>query len=208
MRIIRKMKPEDNASMAKIIVDVLTEYGYRDSQSGGYDIDNLPDRISDLYGFIQKEGGVYFVIEDTETQRILGGGGFRPNAASLKYSNANRFFSQDLINRSCALEKLYFLPELRGQGFGLKILEEIQAAAIEKGYSSIYAGTEPNLKQAQSLYKKAGFIQLETTRKNSVCFLKALKNMPVMKPGTETGDEKDCNSETSIQSVCARTQAA
>lgn len=169
MKIIREMTSQDNAQMAKIIVNVLVEHEFSDSSNGGYDTHNLPLKIRDLYTYIKSRGGKYFVIEDTIEHHILGGGGY-----IVRLQQDNSFFSQK--NPSfIELEKLYFLPEIRGTGLATELLMKIESEAHHETYPLIYVETEPSLSRAIRFYEKSGFKKIQTSKTNSICFIKDLK---------------------------------
>lgn len=100
MKIIREMMPQDNEAMAKIIVTVLAEHGFKDERTGGYDINNLPPKIKELFSYIYRQGGKFFVVEETDTRTVLGGGGFLPRITSSLCSNHYGFF-RGIIAEKC-----------------------------------------------------------------------------------------------------------
>ena len=165
------MNSQDNNAMANIIVDVLKEHGFVDEKTGGYNKDNLPLKIKDLNSYILMHGGIYYVVEETARQRILGGGGY-----IAKKPNFNGFFprAEHNLARTCELEKFYFLPEARGTGLAMELLNKIQETAIATGYVSMFLETEPTLTRAIHFYEKAGFKRLAIGKKSSVCMMKAL----------------------------------
>jgi putative acetyltransferase len=169
---IREMEPRDNKTMAEIIVNVLAEHGFKDEQTGGYELNNLPLKIKDLYSHFYHLGGKYFVIEDSDTGTILGGGGFLPLPSNLT-NNFNGFFSKN-FGKACSLEKLYFLPQLRGTGLASQLMNKIQEAAVSIGCQSMYIETEPNLERAHHFYQKMGFSPVEVEKKDTVAFFKIL----------------------------------
>jgi putative acetyltransferase len=57
----------------------------------------------------------------------------------------------------CELQKMYFLPEARGRGVGLRMMEFCLAKACEFGFEKIYLETMEYMTHAQKLYKQAGF---------------------------------------------------
>jgi putative acetyltransferase len=56
---------------------------------------------------------------------------------------------------------------MRGQGFGLMLMEKCFQKAIDFGYRSIYLETMPELSSAIGLYKKSGFTYLAGPMGNS-----------------------------------------
>lgn len=93
--IIRKIIPADNAAVAKIIRDSLTEFNA--AKPGTVYFDETTDRLSEI--FTTKRSG-YFVIESDG--EIAGGAGFYP--------------TDGLPENVCELVKLYLAKPFRGKG--------------------------------------------------------------------------------------------
>ena len=156
----RKIKPSDNLIIKNIIRTAMTEYGGNRPGTAYYD-----KGINDLFATYDKEGAAYFVAVNSKA--VVGGGGIQP----LKDSNEN----------ICELQKVYLNKEYRGKGVGRKIVELCVQFAENYGYDAIYLETFPNMKGAQKLYKKKGFVFLENSmgktghNTNEIWMLKELK---------------------------------
>lgn len=137
---MRLIKKEDNTQAAKIVRAVLAEFGCSGDGFACNDADT-----DDLYTAYQKTGSSFWVIVNTQTAKIAGGGGF----SQLK--------GTELQDGICELQKFYFLPELRGKGFGKKLFDLAINEAITLGYNYMYIETVPQMQQAISLYHKFGF---------------------------------------------------
>ncbi len=87
------------------------------------------------------KNAVYFVIE--KEGDILGGAGI----SQLEKFEGN----------VCELQKMYFLPEIRGIGLGRKMMDLCLEKAKECGYEQCYLETMPYMENARKLYKKVGF---------------------------------------------------
>ncbi|MGF1717549.1 bifunctional helix-turn-helix transcriptional regulator/GNAT family N-acetyltransferase [Photobacterium chitinilyticum] len=136
---IRRMTPLDNASIAAVIRRVSAEYGL--TADKGYGVaDPTLDTMSEVY---QHEGSNYWVIE--HNNRILGGGGIAPLAGEDKV---------------CELQKMYFLPELRGRGLARKLAVTALDFARKQGYAGCYLETTANLTEAIALYQSLGFVKI------------------------------------------------
>lgn len=61
----------------------------------------------------------------------------------------------------CELKKMYFMPEVRGLGFGRELLRRCLAAARERGFERCYLETHDRMDQARGLYESAGFQPLD-----------------------------------------------
>jgi putative acetyltransferase len=133
---IRPIKAADNAIIASIIRKTLTEFGA--NKPGTVYFDPTTDN---LFGLFSAPGSAYFIAE--VEGNIVGGSGVFP--------------TQGLPERCCELVKLYLLPEMRGQGLGLLLMEKCFQKAIDLGFSEMYLETMPELRMAIGLYEKAGF---------------------------------------------------
>lgn len=117
----------------------MTEFG---AVGCGYSIEDTEvENMFDAYSGRAK----YFVVE--LDGKILGGSG----VAQLLNGDAD----------TCELKKMYFLNELRGQGFGEKLLKLCLDAAKELGYKKCYLETLTQMETAQKLYEKHGFKKLD-----------------------------------------------
>jgi putative acetyltransferase len=143
--IVRLIEKRDNEQIGDIIRTVMTEFG---AVGTGYSImDNEVDRMYEAYSDRAK----YFVVE--KDGKILGGSG----VAQLLNGDAD----------TCELKKMYFLEELRGLGFGEKLLELCLEAAKELGYKKCYLETLSHMHAAQRLYEKFGFKKLDKPMGNT-----------------------------------------
>lgn len=136
---IRPMRAEDNAAFLAVVQQCVLEFGYTDSPYITH-----PEE-SDLFGQFAHPHSRIYVIED-ESGDIVGGGGFGPlrNDPSI-----------------CELQKVYFLPRVRGKGLGRKLMERLMAEAAPHGFSLFYLETVPEMITAVTLYEKLGFTPTE-----------------------------------------------
>ena len=137
---IRFIKPTDNAALAQVIRTVLVDLGV--PKVGTAYADKALDSMYENY---QSEKHAYFVVEDQGV--ILGGAGVAP--------------LQDFKGPVCELQKMYFLSEIRGIGFGQKMIEKCVGQARIFGFEQCYLETMPYMEAAQKLYNKMGFKYLE-----------------------------------------------
>lgn len=134
--IIRPIQPEDNPKIAAAIRSVLTEVGV--PKVGTAYADKALDEMFETY---LKPTSKYFVIEFNNT--ILGGAGI----AQLDNYDGS----------ICELQKMYFQPEARAKGIGLKMMQICLEQAKAFGFEQCYIETMPYMKDAQKLYNKVGF---------------------------------------------------
>ena len=144
---IRTIQAQDNPEIAQVIREVSQEFGLA-PESGFAVADPILD---DLFSVYSKAYSQYWVIEDNNG-RIVGGGGLSPLQGDASILE---------------IQKMYFLPELRGLGFAKKILENTFAFSQESGFKSCYLETTKELWQAVKLYEKLGFEHLAQPKGNT-----------------------------------------
>ena len=143
---IRHIQKSDNAAIAAVIRSVLIEHNAPKTGSA------LEDEILDtLFEFYQAKNTLYFVVADGE--KVYGGGGIAPLANGPE--------------EVCELQKLYFLPEIRGKGFAKAIVENCLAFAKDCGFTSCYLKTLPNMDAAQKRYLNMGFEHIDAPMGNT-----------------------------------------
>ena len=138
--VIREVTLEDNTQIAQVIRDVLIEFGV--PKVGTAYADASLDCMTETYANNQS---VYFVIEDHG--KIIGGAGIAP--------------LDNFEGNVCELQKMYFLPEARGRGLGIKMMEKCLDKAKDFGFEKCYLETMPYMDNAQKLYAKVGFESLD-----------------------------------------------
>lgn len=155
--IVRSLTPSDDPSVAAVIRRVSAEYGL--TKDKGYGVaDPTLDSMHRVYAEAKSH---YWVIE--QDQRILGGGGVAPLAGS---------------DNLCELQKMYFLPQLRGKGLARMLAVKALKFAREQGYNGCYLETTANLKEAIALYQSLGFVVIPHALGNTghdACEVRMLK---------------------------------
>jgi len=130
------VRPASNADCVRIqslVFGVLAEYGLSP------DIEDTDRDITDVEEHYIARGGVFEVIE-TSDGRTLGTTGLYP------------------VNRDTVeLRKMYFERELRGRGWGKRMLSRMIDRARELGFKEIYLETASVLTDAIRLYEGFGF---------------------------------------------------
>jgi len=158
---IRPIQPEDNAQIASIIRRVSQEFGLA-AESGFAVGDSILDELYQVY---QQPNSAYWVVVDQQNQ-IYGGGGIAPLKGDATILE---------------IQKMYFLPEIRKQGFAKKILELSFEFALAHQIKSVYLETTKVLWQAVKLYEKFGFQHLDhpegNTGHSEACEIWMLKNL-------------------------------
>jgi putative acetyltransferase len=143
---LRPITAGDNPAVARIIREVMTEFG---AVGHGYSIQD--PEVDDMFGNYPGPGAAFFVIEKDD--RILGCAGIGP--------------LQEGDPDTCELRKMYFLPALRGTGMGTKLLNVCLQAAIKAGYRQCYLETLESMHHARKLYGKHGFAAIDAPMGNT-----------------------------------------
>jgi putative acetyltransferase len=134
--IIRPMRANDNAAVLSVIQQCVLEFGYTHSPYVTH-----PEEEGDIHGCFTVAHSGGYVIED-ENGNIVGSGGYAP----LHNNNA-----------VCEIQKVYFLPRVRGKGMGRKLVERLMDEAAPHGFREFYLETVPEMITAVTLYEKLGF---------------------------------------------------
>jgi putative acetyltransferase len=124
--VIRPITPADNPRIAAVVRAVSAEYGLTADKGYGVADPNL-DFLHETY---QGERSRYWVIEGPDGA-ILGGGGSAAGGGS----------------GMCELQKMYFLPALRGLGLGRRLVLQALAEARALGYQRCYLETTAVLRK-------------------------------------------------------------
>jgi len=144
--IIRPIEPKDNAAVAAIVRNVLTEFNANKPGTAYYD-----KELDNLYAVFCKPGSAYWMVELDGA--VHGCGGIYP--------------TQGLPTGYCELVKLYFDTAIRGKGIGKRLISICTEAAKQMGYTHLYLETMPELTIAVPLYEKLGFKYNDTPLGNS-----------------------------------------
>jgi putative acetyltransferase len=66
------------------------------------------------------------------------------------------------------MKRLYVKPDFRGLGLGRLLTETVLTAAVERGYRRICLDTLPSMISAIELYRRLGFVEVESYCHNPV----------------------------------------
>ena len=138
---LRRLTAQDNPAIAAVIRQVSAEYGL--TADKGYTV--ADPNLDELYQLYSQPGHAYWVVEQDD--HVVGGGGIAPLACS----------EPDI----CELQKMYFLPSIRGQGLAKKLALMALAHAREQGFKRCYLETTAFLKEAIGLYERLGFKHID-----------------------------------------------
>ena len=144
--LIRDVRPEDDAQLADLIKQVMTEIG---AVGDGYSI-NDPEVLGMSQNYGPPRAGLLVLARGDE---VLGCGGFAPLV--------------DAPETVCELRKMYFLPAARGQGQAQVMLTELMGRAKAAGYTKMYLETIAGAGKARALYERNGFVQISGPQGNT-----------------------------------------
>jgi putative acetyltransferase len=156
---IRPIAKRDNAAVAKMMRQVMSEFDVR-----GHGCSANDPEIDGMFRAYRPPSAAYFVL--AFKGRVIGGAGIAPLKGGGK----------DI----CELQKMYFLPGTRGLGYGQKMMEICLKTAKKMGYRHCYLETLERMHQAQKLYAKNGFRKLREPLGNtghSICHVWYMKDL-------------------------------
>lgn len=117
----------------------MTEFG---AVGQGFSI--MDPEVDDMHGAYSGPRTAFFVVASNDgSGEVLGCGGIGPLIGG----------GTDV----CELKKMYFLPAVRGLGFGQKMVTTCLEKAKTLGYRQCYLETLVRMEQANRLYQKMGF---------------------------------------------------
>lgn len=143
---IRKIEAIDNVPIAKIVSQVMQEFGADPKTTVLGD-----PSLHTMYENYQLPGSVYYVVE--LDHKIVGGCGIK----QLDGSKEN----------ICELQRMFLLSDARGKGIGKKLLQVCLEAAKQFDYKRIYLESLSQMKDAAGLYEYAGFTRISNSLGNT-----------------------------------------
>jgi len=141
--LIREITTADNKAVSKLIKDVMTSFS---CVGEGFSIED--EELNDMCAAYSDAQSIYYVL--TDGTKVLGGGG-------IAHLNGGD-------NDTCELRKMYYYPEVRGQGLGRRMLIKLIEDARIMGYKKCYLETMQHMKAAAKLYAQNGFSQLSDSK--------------------------------------------
>ena len=137
---IRQICKKDNLSLSEVIRKVLIEIGVPKKGPAFSDLE-----VDSMFEAYNKKRSIYYVVENDG--KIYGGAG-------ISHLNEADY---DI----CELQKMYFLPSIRGKGLGNQMIEKCLDFALDNKFKYCYIETLPYMKAAQKLYLKKGFSYIQ-----------------------------------------------
>lgn len=129
--VIRDWQKSDRSLAAEVIRQVLEEYGLP------WQPEEADRDVIEVETAYFGTGGEFWVVETED--KIVGTAAYYP-------------VKQD--SKGVEIRKMYLLPQVRGQGLGKYLLQELEKAIADKGFKVIYLETASVLKEAVILYEK------------------------------------------------------
>ena len=138
--VIREIEPQDNAELEQIIRACF--YEFKIPLEGTAYSDKETTKMFESY---QNDNDVYYVV--TKGGHVFGGIGVKPLGGGK--------------SELCEIQKMYFSPEIRGEGIGKKIFKKALDFAKNRNYKQCYIESAPQLKAAIHIYENYGFKHLK-----------------------------------------------
>lgn len=120
--VMRRLTLQDNPAIARVIRQVSAEYGL--TADKGYTV--ADPNLDELYQVYSQPGHAYWVVE--YEGEVVGGGGIAPLAGS----------ESDI----CELQKMYFLPAIRGKGLAKKPGLKGDGGGKRNGLQTLLSGND------------------------------------------------------------------
>ncbi|MCU1794528.1 GNAT family N-acetyltransferase [Pectobacterium polaris] len=134
---VRPITAQDDAAIAQVIRQVSAEFGL--TADKGYTVSD--PNLDALFALYNQPKSAYWVVE--YEGRVVGGGGIAPLVAG----------EEDV----CELQKMYFLPVVRGKGLARQLAIQALDFARQHGFRRCYLETTGHLTSAIRLYESLGF---------------------------------------------------
>jgi putative acetyltransferase len=148
---VRSAGNADRERVKALVGAVLTEYGLALEPEGtDADLENLEENYLN-------RGGVFELLEGAGGE-LLGTVGLYPMPSVGEGTP-----------KTVELRKMYFVPQLRGQGWGKKTLTRMIETARERGFKRVILETHSVLKEAIGLYKSFGFLPSCESKHSARC---------------------------------------
>ena len=139
--IIRSVTSGDRQAVTTLIESVYGEYGEQVCLDGAEaDLLTLPEPY-------RQQGGEFVVLDD--------GGRIRGTHAVLPLDHATRI---------CTFRRLYLEPELRGQGWGERLMQWAVDWASERGFVRVEFWSDIRFERAHRFFRRLGFVSDGTVR--------------------------------------------
>jgi putative acetyltransferase len=143
---IRNITPDDNVEIARIIRACLKEFGADKPGTVYYE-----ESTDYLYEVFREKASAYFIAEQNGI--MLGGGGIFP--------------SPGLPKGTCEMVRMYLLPESRGKGIGIALINKCFDTAKQNGFNTVYIESMLVLDRAIAHYESYGFKRLSAPLGNT-----------------------------------------
>jgi putative acetyltransferase len=134
--VIRPIQKQDNAPVARLIREVMTEF---QAVGNGYSI--VDPEVDEMYASYNNNRSCYYVI--VLDKEVVGCGGIAPLTGGDKFT--------------CELRKMFFLTETRGLGLGRRLLLLLMNEARKRNHKKCYIETLDRMSLANDLYRESGF---------------------------------------------------
>lgn len=132
--LIRDWQEADRAAAAGIFTSVVAEYG------GKWELEGADQNVVEVEKYYLQTGGEFWVVEYFD--RLVGTVAYYPISRGKK---------------AVEIRKMYLLPDVRGQGLGTFLLQELESAIASRNFEEIWIQTSSELTAAVKLYESNGY---------------------------------------------------
>jgi len=141
---IRRADNNDRQRIWDLIFTILSSYGLN------MDAETIDHDLTDIEANYWRQKGAFYVLMDGE--ELIG-------TVALQYGSKT----------VCERGRMYLAADYRGRGLGRKLLHHALQQAEARGFSEVVLKTASVLKEALSLYRRAGFVQVADQEPGGNC---------------------------------------
>ncbi|NLP08842.1 GNAT family N-acetyltransferase [bacterium] len=141
---IRRADNADRQQIWDLIFAILSSYGLT------MDAETIDHDLTDIEANYWRQKGAFWVLMDEE--ELIG-------TVALHY----------VSETVCELGRMYLAPGYRGRGWGRRLLHYALQQAELRGFTEVVLKTASVLKEAQSLYRRAGFVPIADQEPGGNC---------------------------------------
>ncbi len=141
---IRRADNRDRQRIWDLIFTILSGYGLT------MDAETIDHDLTDIEANYWRQNGAFYVLMDGE--ELIG-------TVALHY----------VSETVCELGRMYLAPGYRGRGLGRNLLHYALQQAEARGFAEVVLKTASVLKEALSLYRRAGFVPVADQEPGGNC---------------------------------------
>lgn len=159
--VIRPWQASDRQAVADLAQTILAEYDM------GFEPDGSDWDVVQVEKGYWQTGGEFWVVE--YQGRIVGSGGYQPCDRQCPASNnpasdnptdkPPHVDAEAALEKPAELRKMFLYEDVRGRGVGRYLLNALEEAAAQQGFTHMWLETSVRMKAAVKLYERNGYQQ-------------------------------------------------